>query len=266
MGAMRNIVTELIKKDGYFDDWQYNVAIKDILEKSLEVTDEDKCFKIVQIIDYVVDIGIEAVKKNHKLKEDVKEHFKKVATSGKCLHVLISIIGNRGFGTATDSKKLETIWICSCLKEIGISCALEGLDGPTNRIFDLLGGIENNYRGKFLEKSRETNTNRETDEALEVTENIITIIEELGNISIEKGLEKSSRETFASLIEIGMRNDNTNLKKRICESLKHISRKLEDKEIFKSVIDVYEKKQGHELDKIEEFREFCTDLMKVKIS
>ena len=257
MRAIRNIVTELIQKDIYFEDWQYNNAINAILEKSLEIIDKDKCFKIDQIIGYIVDIGIEAVKKNHKLKEDVKEHFKKVATSEKCSNRPIYNIGNRGFCTAIDSKKLETIWICSCLKEIGISCALEGLDEPTNRIFDFLGGIENNYRGEFLEKSGETNTNRETDEALEVTENIITIIEELGNTSIEKRLEKSSREAFVSLIRIGMMNENIDLKKRICETLKHVHLKLENKEIFKSVIDAYEKKQGHELDKFQEFKVLC---------
>jgi len=257
MSVMRNILTELIQKDIYFEDWQYNNAINAILEKSLEIIEKDNCFKINQIIGYVVDIGIEAVKKNHKLKEDVKEHFKKVATSEKCSNIPISNIGNRGYYTAIDSKKLETIWICSCLNEIGVSCASKGLDEPTSYIFSFLKGIENNYRVKFWEKSGGTNTNIETDEALEVTENIITIIEELGNISIEKRLEKSLREVFASLIEIGMRNDNTNLKKRICESLKHIYRKLEDNEIFKSVIDVYEKKPGHELDKFKEFKEFC---------
>jgi hypothetical protein len=254
MGAIRNIVTELIQKDVYFEDWQYNNAIKDILEKSLEIIDKDKCFKIDRIIDYVVDIGIEAVKKNHKLKEDVKEHFTKVA---KCLHVLISSIGNRGYGTAIDSKKLETIWICSCLKEIGISCALKGLDEPTSHIFSFLEGIENNYRVSFSEKIEGTNANRETDEALEVTENIITIIEELANISIENRLEKASRETLISLIRIGMMNENINLKKRICEILKFMHLKLENKEIFKFVIDAYEKKQGRELDKFKEFKEFC---------
>jgi uncharacterized protein (UPF0297 family) len=257
MRVIRNIVTKLIQKDIYFDDWQYNNAIKGILEKSLESIDKDNCFKINQIIGYIIDIGIEAVKKNHKLKEDVKEHFKKVATSEKCSYIPISNIGNRGYYTAIDSKKLETIWICSCLKEIGISCALKGLDEPTNRIFSLLEGIENNYRVKFLEKIEGTNANRETDEMLDVTENIITIIEVLGNISIEKRLEKSSREAFASLIEIGMMNDNTNLKKRICETLKHVHLKLEDKEISKSVIDAYEKKQGRELDKFQDFKVFC---------
>ncbi|MCK4735995.1 MAG: hypothetical protein KAT65_26305, partial [Methanophagales archaeon] len=78
MRAIRNIVTELIQKDVYFEDWQYNNAIKDILGKSLEIIDKDKCFKINQIIGYIVDIGIEAVKKNHKLKKDIKEHFTKV--------------------------------------------------------------------------------------------------------------------------------------------------------------------------------------------
>jgi len=198
---------------------------------------------------------MEAVKKNHKLKEDVKEHFKKVATSEKCSDIYN--IGNRGFGTAIDSKKLETIWICSCLKEIGISCALEGLDEPTNCIFDFLEGIENNYRVKFWEKSGKTNTNIETDEALEVTENIITIIEELGNTSIEKRLEKSCREAFVSLIEIGLRNNNTNLKKRICETIKQMYLKLENKDIFKFVIDVYERKPRHELDKFMDFKVFC---------
>jgi hypothetical protein len=257
MKAIRNIVTELIQKDIYFEDWQYNNAINAILEKSLEIIEKDNCFKIDQIIGYIVDMGIEAVKKNHKLKDDVKEHFTKVATSKKCPNRPIFNIGNRGYGTAIDSKKLETIWICSCLNEIGVSCASKGLDEPTSYIFSFLEGIENNYRGKFWEKSGGTNTNIETDEALEVTENIITIIEELGNLSIEKRLEKSLREVFASLIKMGMRNDNTNLKKRICESLKHISRKLEDKEIFKSVTDVYEKKQGHELDKFKAFKVFC---------
>ena len=106
-----------------------------------------------------------------------------------------------------------------------------------------------------------TNTNRETDEALGVTENIITIIKELGNISIEKRLEKSSREAFDSLIEICMRNDNTNLKKRICETLKHMYLKLENKEIFKSAIDIDEKKHGHKSDKLQEFLEFCNIIL-----
>jgi hypothetical protein len=257
MRAIRNILRELIQKDIYFEDWKYNNAINAILEKSLEIMEKDNCFKIDQIIGYIVDIGIEAVKKNHKLKEDVMEHFKKVATSEKCSSAPLYNIGNRGYRTAIDSKKLETIWICSCLKEIGMSCALKGLDEHTKRIFDPLVVTENNYRVKFWEKSGETNTNRETDEALEVTENIITIIEVLGNISIKKRLEKSSKEAFVSLIEIGMRNDNTNLKKRICETLKHMYLKLENKDIFKSVIDAYEKKPGHELDKFLEFKDYC---------
>ena len=257
MRAIRNIVTELIQKDVYFEDWQYNNAVKDILGKSLEIIDTDNCFKINQIIGYIVDMGIEAVKKNHKLKEEIKEHFTKVATSEKCSNIPISNIGNRGYYTAIDSKKLETIWICSCLKEIGTFCALKGLDEPTNRIFGLLEGIENNYRVKFSEKIEGTNANRETDETLEVTENIITIIEELGNISIEKRLEKSSREAFTSLIKIGMMNKNINLKKKICETLKHMYLKLEDKEIFKSVIDIYEKEPGHELDNFQEFKDYC---------
>lgn len=258
MEAIHNIVIELLKKDTYFEDWQYNdLVVKNILEKSLEIIDKDKCFKIDQIIGYIVDIGIEAVKINHKLKDDVKEHFKKVANSEECSSSLIFNIGNRGFGIASASEKLETIWICSCQREIGVLFASKGLDQPTNHIFHFLEGIENNYRFSFLERIDANYRNRETDEPLEVTENIITIIEELGNISIEKRLEKSSREAFASLIEIGMRNDNTNLKKRICEILKHMHLKLENKEIFKSVIDAYEKKQGQELDRFQDFKEFC---------
>jgi len=263
MEAMRNIVTELIKKDIYFDDLQYNVTVGNIFEKSLEVIDEDNCYRMDQIIGYIVDLGLEAVKKDHNLKEDVKKHFKELATPKKCLDVLIFNIGNRGYRTASQSKKLETIWICSCLKEVGIYCALEGLDRPTSRIFSFLEGIEKNYGVGFLGRFEGSNANRETNEMLEVTENIITIIEELGNRSIEKRLGKSSRDAFASLIEIGMRNDNTNLKKRICETLKHMYLKLENKAIFKSVIDAFEKRQGHELDKFTEFKEFCPDLMEV---
>jgi len=261
--AMCNIVTELIQKDIYFDDWQYNVTIKAILEKSLEVIDKDNSYRKDQIIGLIVDLGLEAVKKDHKLKEDVKKHFKEVATSEKCLDALISNIGNRGFGTARDSKKLETIWICSCLKEVGIYCALKRLDRHTSRIFSFLEGSENNYKVSFLERINVISKDRETDEALDVTENIIGIVEELGNKSIENRLETSSREAFAALIEIGMRNDNTNLKKRICETLKHMYLKLENKAIFKSVIDAFEKKQGHKLDKFTEFKEFCPDLMEV---
>ncbi len=33
--------------------------------------------------------------------------------------------------------------------------------------------------------------------------------------------------------------------------------KLENKEIFKFVIDMYEKEQGRELDKFQKFKEFC---------
>ena len=145
MEAMRNIVTELIKKDIYFDDLQYNVTVKIVFEKSLEVIDKDNCYRMDQIIDPIVDLGLEAVKKDHKLKEDVKKHFKEVATSEKCLDVLISNIGSRGFRTAIDSKKLETIWICSCLKEVGIYCAIEGLDRHTSSIFSFLKVIEHNY-------------------------------------------------------------------------------------------------------------------------
>jgi hypothetical protein len=261
MEAMRNIVTELIQKDIYFDDLQYNVTVKNIFEKSLEVIDKDNCYRMDQIIDPIVDLGLEAVKKDYELKERVKKHFKEVATSEKCLDALISNIGNRGFGTAIDSKKLETIWICSCLKEVGIYCALKELDRHTSRIFSFLEGIEHNYSNKSQGKSMGTNANRETNEMLEVTENIITIIEELGNISIEKRLGKSSREAFDSLIEIGMRNDNTNLKKRICETLKHMYLKLENKEIFKSVIDAFEKKQGHESNKFTAFKEFCNIIL-----
>jgi hypothetical protein len=246
MEAIGNIVIELLQKDIYFEDWQYNNAVKNILEKSLAIIDKNECFKIDQIVGYIVDIGIEAVKKNHKLKEDVKVHFKKVATSEKYSDIPIYNIGNRGYHIAIDSKKLETIWICSCLKEIGISCASKGLDEPTSHIFSFLEGIENNYR-----------VNRKTDDALQVTGDIIGIIEEMGNKSIENRLEKSSRETLVSLIKIGMMNENIDLKKRICETLKHMHLKLENKEIFKFVIDAYENKQGRELDKFLEFKELC---------
>ena len=257
MGAMRNIEIGLIKRDIYLEDWPYNTALGVILEQSLEVIDKDNCNKLDQLLDYIIDIGIEAVKKNHKLKEDVKEHFKKVAISYKCSYVPIDPLRNRGYGTATDLQKLETFWICSCLKDIGLVYALNGLDESVNYIFRGLEGMENNYRGSYLERVDVNSKDRETDEALEVTENIIETIEELGNKSIENRLEKSSRQTLASLIKIGSMNENIDLKKRICETLKHMHLRLEDKAIFKSVIEGFEKTQGRELEKFKEFKEFC---------
>ena len=257
MGAMHNIMIELIKRDIYFDDLHYNAELGVILEEFAEVIDEKNCNRLGQLIGYIIDIGIEALNKNHKLKDDVKEHFTKVATSGKCSSVPLYNIGNRGYSTAIDSKKLETLWICSCLKDIGLSCISKGFDEPTNHIFDFLEGIENNYRGSYLERVDVNSKDRETDEALEVTENITETIEELGNKSIENRLEKSSRETLASLIGIGMMNENVELKKRICETLKHMHLRLENKAIFKSVIVGFEKTQGRELDKFKKFREFC---------
>ena len=55
MEAIRNIVIELLQKDIYFEDWQYNNTIKNILEKSLAIIDKNKCFKIDQIIYYCPD-------------------------------------------------------------------------------------------------------------------------------------------------------------------------------------------------------------------
>jgi len=257
MEAMRNIMIELIKRDIYLDDWHYNAELGVILEQSVEVIDTNNCNKLDQLIGYIVDIGIEAVKKNHKLKEDIKEHFNKVSISEKCSYKPVYSLGNRGYSTAIDFQRLETIWICSCLKEIGILCISKGFDEPTNHIFDFLEGIENNYRGSFLERVDVNSKDREIDEALEVTENIIEIIEELGNKSIENRLEMSSRETLASLIKIGMMNENIELKKRISETLKSMYRKLENKEIFKTVIKSFEKTQGRELEKFQDFKEFC---------
>ncbi len=257
MEAMRNIMIELIKRDIYLDDW-YNAELGVILDKSLEVIDKNNCIKIGRLIELIVDIGIEAVKKNHKLKEDVKEHFKKVAISDKCSYVPIDALGNRGYVTAIDLQKLETFWVCSCLKEIGLVYALNGLDEPVNYIFGILEGIENNYRVSYLERVDVNSKDREKDEALEVTGNIIEIIEELGNKSIEDRLEMSSRKKLDSLIKIGMMNENVDLKKRICETLKSMYRKLEDKDIFKSVIEGYGKTQGLELNKFEKFMAFCS--------
>ena len=257
MEAMRNIEIELIKKDIYFEDRHYNTELRVILEKSLEVIDKNNCIKIDRLMEPIVDIGIEALKKNHKVKEDVKELFNKVSISEKCSNIPVFSLGNRGFSIASATKKSETLWICSCLKDIGFSCISKGLDEPTRHIFGFLEGIENNYRGSYLERADVNSKDRENDEALEVTENIIETIEELGNKSIENRLEKSSREAFDSLIKIGMMNENIDLKKRICETLKHMHLKLENKEIFKSVIDVYEKKQGRELDKFQGFKVFC---------
>ncbi|MDY6865035.1 MAG: DUF2254 family protein [Halobacteriota archaeon] len=246
MEAIRDIGAELIEKGIFFNDFMYNEAVKSILEKSLEVLDGNDYNRIVEVTDYIIDIGIVAVKNDHNLKEDVKEHLLKIATSEKFSSAPIDPIGSRGFGLASNSKKPETIWICSCLGYIGSSCASEGLDEPTYRIFTFFEGIEVTFKNRFLERNDTESDDRKTDEALEVTDHIIKIIKEVGDISIEKGLERSSRDAFSSFIKIGMNNEDVDLRKRICENLKDMFQKGENREIFDSVIDTYEKGQARE--------------------
>ncbi|MDD1745015.1 MAG: DUF2254 domain-containing protein, partial [Candidatus Methanoperedens sp.] len=213
--TLRNTVIELINKDVSFDEGWYCNLIKEIIQNSLQAIGKDECFKMRQIIDYITDIGIEAAKKDHKLKDDVIECFRIIANSDKCLYEPISEIGNIGYGLALYSKKPETVWICSCLKEIGILYLSKKMDEHTINIFSILGGIENNYR------------HTKSSDVLEVTEKIIEIIEELGYKSIDYKLEKSSRDGINSLIQIGMMNENITIKGRVCKTLKDMQEKLE---------------------------------------
>lgn len=251
MEATRDIIIEMINKDIHFNDRYFLTVIEDLLKASLQVISKEEYFKLSKNIGYITDIGIEAAKKNHKLKNDVKECFGIIADSGKFLDAPIFEIGNRGYGLALESKKSETIWICSCLKDIGILYLSKKMDEPTNDIFSFLEGIENNYR--YTKSS----------DVLEVTEKIIEIIEELGYKSIDYKLEKSSRDVINSLIKIGMMNENITIKARVCKTLKDMQEKLENKDIFKSVIEINEKKQGYELVKFQEFKKFC-DLDTIK--
>ncbi len=249
--TLRNTVIELINKDVSFDEGWYCNLIKEIIQNSLQAIGKDECFKMRQIIDYITDIGIEAAKKDHKLKDDVIECFRIIANSDKCLYEPIFEIGIIGYGLALYSKKPETVWICSCLKEIGILYLSKKMDEHTINILRLLGGIENNYRST------------KSDDALKVTEKIIEIIEELGYKSIDYKLEKSSREVINSLIQIGMMNENITIKARVCKTLKDMQGKLENKEIFKSIMEINETAPGYELVKFQEFKKFC-DLDAVK--
>ncbi|MCX9014676.1 MAG: hypothetical protein OIN89_07775 [Candidatus Methanoperedens sp.] len=245
MEATRDIILEMINKDIHFNDRNFITVIKDILNDSLQVINKEEYFKLSQNIDYITDIGIEAAKKNHKLKDDIKECFGIIADSGKLLATPIFELGNRGYGLALESKKAETIWICSCLEYIGILYLSKKMDEPTNDIFSFLGGIENNYR------------HTKSSDVLEITEKTIEIIEELGYKSIEYICEKSSKEAILALIDIGMMNENTTIKTRICNTLNDMQKKLENKDIFKSVIEINEKKQEYELAKFHEFKKFC---------
>lgn len=245
MEATRDIIIEMINKDIHFNDRNFITVIKDHLNASLQVINKEEYFKLGQNIDYITDIGIEAAKKNHKLKNDIKECFGIIADSGKFLATPIFELGNRGYGLALESKKVETIWICSCLKDIGILYLSKKMDEPTNDIFSFLEGIENNYR------------HTKSSDVLEVTEKTIEIIEELGYKSIDYKLEKSSREVINSLIKIGMRNENITIKTRACKTLKDMQGKMENKEIFKLIMELNEQSQGYELTKFQEFRKFC---------
>jgi hypothetical protein len=243
--TLRNTIIELINKDVSFDEGWYCNLIKEIIQNSLQAIGKDECFKMRQIIDYIADIGIEAAKKDHKLKDDVIECFEIIANSDKCLYEPIYKIGNIGYVLALYSKKPETVWICSCLKEIGILYLSKKMDEHTINIFSFLDRIENIYG------------HTKSSDVLEVTEKIIEIIEELGYKSIDYKLEKSSRDGINALIQIGMMNENITIKARICKTLKDMQGKLEKKEIFKSIMEINEKAQGYDLVKFKEFKKFC---------
>ena len=244
--AIRNILIELIDKEIYFDYQYYDIVIKYILNNSLPIIEEKNCFKVGQIIDYILDIGIEAANKNHEFKDIVKDYFKIIAASEICSYDPIFSIGNRGFGFALASKKIETLWICSVLKELGEAYLLKNMDENLSNIFDFLEGIEGNYR------------NKESNDVLEVTIKIIEIIEEFGYKSIDNNLEMSIKGTLSSMIQMGMMNDDIDLKNRLCETLKNMQGKLENKDYFKSVLKIYENKQEYELDKFHKFKKFCS--------
>lgn len=250
--AIRNTLLNLINKNMYFNEWYYTNTIKTIIENSLEVINKDECYKISRISDYIVDIGIEAAKRDYKLKDDLKKILIEISTYEKCQVTPIFEIGNRGFGLALNSQKFETAWVCSCLKEIGSLCLQKKMDETAYHVFDFLEGIENNYRQTRL------------NDVEEVTKKIIDIIEELGkksiiveNDSVVEVLEKSFREAMNSLIKIGMKNENITIKTRVCKTLKDMQGKMENKEIFKSIMELNEQSQGYELTKFQEFRKFC---------
>ena len=244
--AIRNILIELIDKEINFEHKYYDIVIGSILNDSLQIIDEKNCYKVRPIINYIIDIGIEATNKNHEFKDIVKEYFKIIAASEICYSDSIYTIGNKGFVFASMSKKTETLWICSVLKELGGVYLRKDMDEPLSDIFVFLEGIEGNYR------------NKESNDVLEVTIKIIEIIEELGYKSIDHEMEMSIKGTLSSMIQIGMINDDIDLKNRLCETLKNMQGKLENKDYFKSVLKIFEDKQEYELEKFREFKTFCS--------
>ena len=66
------------------------------------------------------------------------------------------------------------------------------------------------------------------------------------------------KETLSSMIQIGMLNDDIDLKNRLCKTLKNMQGKLEDKDYFESVLKIFEDKQEYELDKFHKFKKFCS--------
>ena len=244
--AIRNILIELIDKEINFEHKYYDIVIGSILNDSLQIIDEKNCYKVRPIINYIIDIGIEATNKNHEFKDIVKEYFKIIAASEICYSDSIYTIGNKGFVFASMSKKTETLWICSVLKELGGVYLRKDMDEPLSDIFVFLEGIEGNYR------------NKESNDVLEVTIKIIEIIEELGYKSIDHELEKSIKETLSSMIQIGMLNDDIDLKNRLCKTLKNMQGKLEDKDYFESVLKIFKDQQEYEFDKFYKFKKFCS--------
>ena len=243
--AVSYIVIELINKEIYFDEWYYDSLIKEILKSSLQLIDEEECFRVARITEHLTDMGIEAANNDHKFKDKIIEAIIEVANFDKCSNWLISRIGNEGLGLAYVDKKLETIWICSCLKKIGNIYLQKSRDESSSYIFDFLEGIENNFRVK------------KSSDMLEITLKIIEIIKDLGDKSIHFKLEKSSKNAINSLIQIGMMSENIDIKKEICEILKNMQTALQNKKIFKSVLEINGKVEDNKLVKFQEFKKFC---------
>lgn len=232
---LRNIINTMTKDDIPFYKECFGDAIR-LFFIRLHTIEKDHHLNIA----HMIHIGIDAAKKNHKFKDNIKNILINDEFTNH-FDIVEPFVGQGYF--LNDLEKTGTIWICSCLKEIGILYISKEMDEPVHKILRSLATIENNYR------------HTKSSDALEVTEKIIEIIKDLECNVIDHGLEKSTKEMVNSLILIGMMNENNTIKARVCNILKNI--RLRNEELFNSIIEFNEKKEGDELIKFQEFKKFC---------
>lgn len=257
--------------------------ISNLIEEFLKLkTNEERIFLTDYFIEIIVQIPIKiwsykyymyfySYKKNDMDINIYLEGIRKIlANSNKYSKHIFNLIGKKGISFASESKKHKTIFICLCLKEIGVSHCSKNIEHSIESVLGLLRKIYESYReaqadikpnwkeelidlsrGLFNkigllpdfefqeikeridEKKRELKYDRERD-VIDVTESILDIYEEL-IVSMEKFSKTSLKLLLYSLILIYSNNkDNETIKSQISSIFTRIINKSKDEELLRT--------------------------------